>query len=477
MGQAVTKNPEFDRTTMWAAARERLRKELGDPVFDAWIGALQLLSMEKGDVKIGAPKPFVRNWVANHYVTRIERALRAEGTDPRSVSVVLAPSIGGNVERTDAATPVAVRPLPQGTTAAGEPNRSLWNRVLHPTQSFQTLVVGPANEFACRVGRSFAEGDEAAASLLYIHGGFGYGKTPPLNAMALECAQARTPRPVPACGRLHAPVPGRALHRQETLAFKEELRAAEMLLIDDLQHICRSTATISEFLHTVNAFSDLRRRIVIAADRAPAGLEGLGADIRSRLTGGLVIALDKPDRATRLAILKSPRAGVREPAAACGHPRSRARTHRRSGRRQSARTDRRVHQARDLCRPHQEAGHAGDRRGERSASAAHRRERPRIEDIQRKTAEFYKLDLRDLHSHATSRRVARPRQVAMYLARELTMRSLPEIGRRFGGRDHTTVLHACRRIAALCDDRPRVQAGGRFPEAGAVASRKRCEDP
>jgi chromosomal replication initiator protein len=452
MGQAITKSPDFDRNAMWTAARERLRRELGDPVFDAWIGALELLSMEKGEVTIGAPKPFVRNWVANHYVARIERALRAEGTDPRSVSIVLAPTTTAAVERrVDASLPASVTAFPQATKGApSEQHRSLWNRVLHPTQSFQTLIVGPANEFACRVARSFAEGDEAAASILYLYGGFGYGKSHILNATALE-ARKRGKRVLFLGAEDFMRQFLGALHRRETLTFKDEVRAAELLLIDDLQHICRSTSTISEFLHTVNAFSDLRRRIVIAADRAPEGFDALGADIRSRLTGGLVIALAKPDRAMRFAILKSRAqefATQRPHVVIPDEVLERVSDLDEASPRELIGVFTKIATYADLTKKPVTLEFAEDTISQRGAPP----KKTGIEDIQKKTAEFYKLEVRDLHSKERSRRVARPRQIAMYLARELTMRSLPEIGRRFGDRDHTTVLHACRRIVELCNE-------------------------
>ncbi len=434
---------------MWASARERLRRELGDPVFDAWIGALQLLSMERGDVRIGAPKLFVRNWVANHYTARIERALRAEGSDPRSVSIVLATPAPGTVSER-----VTEQHLIESTKAVGqphvgaEPRRSLWNRVLHPTQTFETLVVGCANEFACQVARRFAEGDESAASLLYLHGGFGYGKSHILNATALE-ARRRGRRVLYLGAEDFMRQFLGALHRRETLAFKDEVRAAELLLIDDLQHICRSSSTISEFLHTVNAFADLRRRVVIAADRAPEGFDALGADIRSRLTGGLVIALAKPDRDMRLAILKS-RAqdfvGQRPHVVIPDAVLERIADQEEASPRELIGMFTKIATYADLTKKPVTLEFAEETISQRGAPA----KKTGIEEIQRKTAEFYKLDLRDLHSKERSRRVARPRQVAMYLSRELTMRSLPEIGRRFGDRDHTTVLHACRRIEELC---------------------------
>jgi chromosomal replication initiator protein len=448
MAQTMSKNMHGNPTAVWASARERLRRELGDPVFDAWIGALQLLSMEKGEVKIGAPKPFVRNWVANHYTARIERALRAEGTDTRSVSIILAP---GAVERIVPASHPAVSHAGSAVASAAhnsEPRRNLWNRVLHPAQSFDTLVAGAANEFACQAARSFAEGDESAPALLYLHGGFGYGKSHILNATALE-ARKRGRRVLFLGAEDFMRQFLGALHRRETLIFKEEVRAAELLLIDDLQHICRSTSTISEFLHTVNAFSDLRRRVAIAADRAPEGFDALGADIRSRLTGGLVIGLTQPDRAMRLAIL---RARAKEFAVQRPHVSIPDEVLERisdldtASPRELIGIFTKLATYTDLTKKPVTMDFAEDTISQRGAPP----KKTGIEDIQRKTAEFYKLDVRDLHSKERSRRVARPRQIAMYLSRELTMRSLPEIGRRFGDRDHTTVLHACRRISELC---------------------------
>jgi chromosomal replication initiator protein len=439
----------FHGGDIWTAARERLRRELGDPVFNTWIGALELLSMEKGEVKIGAPKPLVRNWVANHYVARIERALRAEGGEPRSVSIVLAPlTVGGGLVKTPEPSAVATVSAFPPAPREGEPPRSLWNRVLHPTQSFDTLVVGTANEFACESARSFAEGRDTPASLLYLHGGFGYGKSHILNATALE-ARKRGRRALFLGAEDFMRHFLGALHRRETLAFKEEVRAAELLLIDDLQHICRSTSTISEFLHTVNAFSDLRRRVVIAADRAPENFDALGPDIRSRLTGGVVIGLAKPDRAMRLAIMKRraeefarERPHVQIPEEVL----DRIADMNDASPRELVGIFAKIATYADLTKKPVTMEFAEETICQRGAPP----KKTGIEDIQRKIAEFYKLDVKDLHSQERSRRVARPRQVAMYLARELTMRSLPEIGRRFGDRDHTTVLHACRRITSLC---------------------------
>jgi chromosomal replication initiator protein len=450
MTQLTGHSMRADWRAAWGAVRERLRRELGDAVFEAWIAPLSLEGFERDELSIGAAKPFVRNWVANHYVPRIERAFRAEGCVPASITIVMAaPSLGANVPPVrEEALPATVSYLPpRAEPPADDSARGLWNRMLHPQQTFDSFIPGNANAFGHGAARDFAEGGQADLPLLYIHGGFGYGKTHLLNAAALEFRKRGKRTLFLRAEDFMRHFLG-ALYRKETLAFKEELRTAEVLIIDDLQHICRSAATASEFLYTVNAFADLRRRVVIAADRAPAGLEGLGADVKSRLTGGLVIALDKPDRDTRLNILK------RRAADFCKHKPDvvlpeqvleRIADMEDASPRELIGVFTKIATYADLTKKPVTLEVADEAVGLRSSPGV----KTSIEDIQRKTAEFYKLDVKDFHSPQRARRVARPRQVAMYLARKLTTRSLPEIGRRFGGRDHTTVLHACRRIEAL----------------------------
>lgn len=465
MTQALTKTPDW--LAIWSAARGRLRRDLGVPVFEAWIGKLSLLDFHKGDLKFGAPRPFVRNWVANNYVGRIEKALRAEGGIPTSITIVLAPSetpaVGGGLVSEETSLTVSGASVavlsPHHALAnrredslRGGGGQTLFFRAPDPALSFAGFVEGQANALALRASRAFADGQADDVSLLYIHGGFGFGKTHLLNATALESKRRGWRTLLLGAEDFMRQFLG-ALNRKETLGFKEELRAADMLLIDDLQHLCRSSSTMSELLHTLNAYSDLRRKLVIAADRPPQQLETLGPDVRSRLSGGMVIGLEKPERDTRLGILK-------------------ARAEEYARKRGQARIpDEALERIADLedASPRDLIGffnnltlHAELTKNPLAFSAAVdtivRRgavvRKTSIEDIQRKIADFYKLDPRDFQSAQRSRRVARPRQVAMFLAREITLRSLPEIGRRFGGRDHTTVLHACRRIVALCNEDP-----------------------
>lgn len=445
MAQSMAKSTDWD--ALWLTARERMRRDMGDAVFDAWIRPLSFVSADGTELKIGALTPFARNWVASHHVQRIERALSAESGLAVTVNIIVAPQrpVVASVSAPREAAPAPV----VETDKAAEGRRVLSTKILQNAQTFESFVPGPANEFAFRAAKALGTGENEEISLLYVHGGFGYGKSHLLNAIALE-ARKRGKRALFLGAEDFMRQFLGALNRKETLGFKEDLRAADILLIDDLQHLCRSTYTVSEFLHTLNAFSDLRRKLVIAADKAPSAIDNLGADVRSRLSGGLVIALDKPDRETRLAILKS-RAGEF----------SRARGLAVSEDVLEHIADSEENSPRDLVGAFNKVATYADLTKQPLTLEAARHilgqatvaaKKTSIEDIQRKTAEFYKLELRDFQSPQRSRRVARPRQVAMFLARELTMRSLPEIGKRFGGRDHTTVLHACRRIAALCDE-------------------------
>lgn len=456
MGLPLKREPVTAWSDLWTAIRDRLCLECGQAVFDTWIAPLSLAEAADGHVRLSAPRRLIRDYVVTHHATRIERAFLSLAPDFVSLEIVAAveariappkpqPSVAGGL----AAAFAPVSEKGDAMLKSIGSLQGLWDRQPDPQQSFSSFIVGPANEFAAKAAQRFADSGETEMGLLYIHGGFGYGKTHLLNAIAVEARgrQARVLflRAEDFMRRFLA-----ALRNQETLAFKEELRGADILLIDDLQHICGRAATVSEFLHTVNAFTDLRRKVVIAADRPPAALEGLTGDVLSRLQGAVVIALAKPDAATRLAILKAraaelekrrPRAALSE--AVMVHVANEVD----ASPRELLGVLMKLSTYADLTGRPVTMDVADDAIGSRAAGSDRR---VSIEEIQKKTAEFYKLELRELHSPRRARRVARPRQVAMYLARELTSRSLPDIGRRFGGRDHTTVLHACRRIEALC---------------------------
>jgi chromosomal replication initiator protein len=459
MGYPLQQVPEPPAwSEIWASVRDRLRHEYGQGIFETWIAPLSLVSVAAGHVRLTAPRRLIRDYVALHHVARMERVFAAACSDFASLEIGVAEARTPEA-RTSLSVATTRPPVPAATATLpakglGASLHGLWDRRPDPSQSFAAFVTGPSNEFAFKAAQRFADAGDSEMGLLFIHGGFGFGKTHLLNAIALEARAARDARVLFLRAEDFMRRFLAALRSQETLAFKEELRGADILLIDDLQHICGRTATISEFLHTVNAFTDLRRKVVIAADRPPSTLEGLSEDIRSRLQGAVVIALEKPDAATRLAILKAkcvemakkrPRPAVpdavldRLAQELDGSPR------------ELLGVLMKLATYADLTGKPVTGDVAGEAIGSRLGYGDRR---VTIEEIQKKTAEFYKLDIRELHSSRRARRVARPRQVAMFLARELTSRSLPDIGRRFGGRDHTTVLHACRRIEELCKADP-----------------------
>jgi len=464
MGLPLQQMPEPPWADIWGSVRERVRLEFGQGIFDTWIAPLSLREVENGHVRLSAPRRLIRDYVTSHYAARLERAFAAHTPAFANLEVVVAgpelravaPAPKPHPIMTKPASPLAPSNAASGAAGKvpGVSLQGLWDRHPDPAQSFGSFIVGPSNEFAYKAAQRFAETGESEMGLLFIHGGFGYGKTHLLNALALESRGGRGVRALFLRAEDFMRRFLAALRNQETLAFKEELRGADILLIDDLQHICGRTATISEFLHTVNAFTDLKRKVVIAADRPPSKLEGLSDDIRSRLQGAVVIALEKPDVATRLAILKAKAAEMERKRPRAALPETVLEQVAKEldvSPRELLGVLMKLATYADLTGKPVTAEVAEEAIGSRAVAGDRR---VTIEEIQKKTAEFYKLDLRELHSARRARRVARPRQVAMYLARELTSRSLPDIGRRFGGRDHTTVLHACRRIEALCKTDP-----------------------
>ena len=344
--------------------------------------------------------------------------------------------------------------------------------------TFETFIVGRSNTLAHAAARQIAtsrRGEPLMFNPLYIHAGVGLGKTHLLQAITWAGNSSdRKVLYLTAERFMYGFVS--ALRTQTTLAFKEAVRAIDVLMIDDLQFL-QGRSTQAEFCHTLNALIDAGRQVVIASDRPPADLESLDDRVRSRLAGGLVVEIGSLGEELRLEILKSRIAaachhhpGFEVPASGAGLSLPRSVTH--NGRDLEGAVNRLLahnkltgqpvtlemaeREMRDLIRPAEP-------------------KRVRIEDIQRIVARQYNVSRADLLSSRRTANVVRPRQVAMYLAKILTLRSLPEIGRRFGGRDHTTVLHAVRKIEDACRQRQRPRRGDRVaqaPAAGLIASER-----
>ena len=317
--------------------------------------------------------------------------------------------------------------------------------------TFDTFVPGPANEFAHAVARRVASWSDGHFNPVVFHGPYGFGKTHLLNALAWEAMRtAPDKKVVYLTAERFLSTFVRAVMDRQTAAFKEELRAADLLLIDDVHFVGGKQSTQEELFHTLTALMEDGRRVVFSADRPPSALTEIDARLRSHLSAGLVCGIEPADRALRLGILERKLDGLGRQQGFAGKARSDV---------LQFLADRFTDSVRELEGAlNTLVARIGDGMGRLTLDEAQAILRPHlrgaekritIDDIQKATSEHFGLKQADLISERRNRSIARPRQAAMWLAKQLTTRSLPDIGRRFGGRDHTTVLHAVRRIEAL----------------------------
>jgi chromosomal replication initiator protein len=434
----------------WDRVRARLRAQAGDAAFNSWLKPLALHQEDvvSDAIVLSTTTPFMRDWVTTHYLNKIRDLWRSERPAVRDVRVIV--RAGDRAAGTPAPAATAPAPVESVPAAPVKPQPSdEFDRALSapfdPRFTFENFIVGRPNELAYAAARRVAEAASVEFNPLYLYGGVGLGKTHLLHAIALHI-RARDPKRrvvyLSAERFMHEFI--RALRFKDTMAFKEQLRSVDVLMVDDVQFIAGKETTQEEFFHTFNALIDHNRQIVLSGDRSPADLDKIEDRLKSRLGWGLVADIHPTDYELRLGILqaKAERVAANVPPKVMEFLAYRITSNVRElegalnrllayqslvGRPITLESAQDVLQ--DLLR-------ANDRR-------------ITIEEIQKKVAAHYSIKLNDMVSHRRAREVARPRQVAMYLAKQLTSRSLPEIGKRFGDRDHTTVLHAVRRIEEL----------------------------
>ncbi len=430
----------------WARVRARLREEFGEAAFRSWLRSMTLFEVADGRARIGVPTRFLRDWVAAHYADRIRALWNGENPSIAFIDVFVSGAAANAIParaRARAEEGVAV-------PSAATDEKGDISAPLDPRFTFENFIVGKPNELAHAAARRIAESCVAAKRTvpfnpLFLYGGVGLGKTHLMHAIAWHI---RTQIPARKVIYLSAEKFMyqfiRALRFKSTMDFKDQFRSVDVLMIDDVQFISGKDSTQEEFFHTFNALVDQNRQIVISADKSPSDLEGMEDRMKSRLGWGLVADIHPTTYELRLGILQSkaeqrkaaipPKvmeflahkitSNVRELEGALNRILAHATLVGRTITLESAQEV--LH---DLLR-------ANDRR-------------ITIDEIQKRVAEHYNIRLADMHSARRARAVARPRQVAMFLCKQLTPRSLPEIGRKFGGRDHTTVMHAVRKIEEL----------------------------
>ena len=435
-----------ERRTQWEHVRGRLRTEVGDAAYNSWLKPISLIGVVDRCVRMSVPTRFMRDWVVKHYADRIRASWHTEDTqiDAIDIAVVIAP-IATPSRRSGPAVAA-----PEADIAMEPPRGGNHETDVDPRFTFDNFVVGKPNELAYHAAQRVAEADGPPFNPLYLAGGVGLGKTHLMHAIASHFRQRFPQRRVVYMSAERFTYEFiRALRDKSTMEFKELFRSVDMLMIDDVQFIAGKESTQEEFFHTFNALIDLRRQIVISSDRSPSDLENIEDRMRSRLGWGLVADIHATDYELRLGILqsKADQLGAKVPQAVLEFLAHKITSNVRElegglnrvlaysnlvGRPITLESTQEV--LKDLLR-------ANDRRVS-------------IEDIQKRVAEHFNVRIGDMHSPRRARAVARPRQVAMYLCKQLTTRSLPEIGRKFGGRDHTTVMHAVRKIEELRQSDP-----------------------
>jgi chromosomal replication initiator protein len=455
-------NSEQDR---WSRVKGRLRSSVGDDVYSSWFARMDLESVQHESVRLSVPTTFLKSWIQAHYAERVLSCFQAEMPEVHRIDLTVR-SAARCMTPAAKELPVAIegrrdaradgRPMIELRSTAIAPvsanHDALGGSPLDPRLTFASFVVGRSNTLAHAAARQVAEGRRGDAVMfnpLYIHSGVGLGKTHLLQAVtwAGNASGERKVLYLTAEKFMYGFVA--ALKTQNALAFKEALRGIDVLVIDDLQFL-QGKSTQAEFCHTLNALIDAGRQVVIAADRPPSDLESLDDRVRSRLGSGLVVEMGALVEELRLGILKQRVAAARAHHASFDVPEPvldyLARTITHNGRDLEGAINRLLAHSKLNAQP------VTLEMAEREVRDLIRPQEPKrikIEDIQRVVARQYNVSRSDLLSSRRTANVVRPRQVAMYLAKTLTLRSLPEIGRRFGGRDHTTVLHAVRKIEAL----------------------------
>ena len=437
--------PDDRLLRQWARVRGRLREEFGDAAFKSWLKPMVLQEVRDAGIRIAVPTRFMRDWVANHYGSRLTSIWNEENSAIRAVDVIVAPSLTSNktAPRVDAGDDE--HEPSDAPAAVAEPEISDLSAPLDARFDFDSFVVGKPNELAYAAARRVAESEIAPFNPLFLYGGVGLGKTHLMHAIAWHIRQRNPKRRVMCLSAekfMYQFI--RALRHKDTVAFKDQFRSVDVLMIDDVQFISGKDSTQEEFFHTFNALVDQNRQVVISADKSPNDLEGIEDRMKSRLGWGLVADIHPTTYELRLGILqaKAERLGIPLPGKVLEFLAHKI-----------ASNVRELEGALNRIVAHgtlvgREIGLEMAQDVLHDLLRAHDR-RVTIEEIQKRVAEHYNIRLSDMHSARRARAVARPRQVAMYLAKQLTARSLPEIGRKFGGRDHTTVMHAVRKIEEL----------------------------
>jgi chromosomal replication initiator protein len=426
---------------IWSDIKKDLLTQYGEKLFNSWFSKMFFLDKQDNQVVLGVPNGFIKDWITNNYYDLILGLWHHYGHNNISLEIRIAENTQIN-EAIHSFTP------PLSNAEENLAAESAFNTNLDRRFTFENFVVGSPNELAYSAARAVAEGNKAMpeSNPLFLYGGVGLGKTHLMHSIAWHMLSHNAKRKfiyISAEKFMYQFV--RALRNKNLLSFKEQFRSVDVLMIDDIQFICGKDSTQEEFFHTFNTLIDNHRQMVISCDRSPSDLDNVEDRIKSRLGWGLVADVHSTTYELRLGILESKieQLKVKVPKDVIEFLASKVTSNVRelegalnkviahsSLTKQPIALDQTKHILQDLLK---------------SADKA-----ILIEDIQKKVAHQYRIKITDMASTCRERKVARPRQIAMYLSKRLTPKSLSEIGRKFGNKDHTTIIHAIKKIEEMC---------------------------
>ena len=453
----------------WSHCLNHFERELSAQQFATWF---RVLSAEETDsaITVVAPNAFISKWVRDRYLSTIDSLATAYFPQPRTIRLTVAATAGNgqsgaadrNLSPVVASAPAVARASPliepppvapaadNSNIIAVAPSRE---STLNSSFTFDSFVTGKANQLARAAAMQVAGNPGDAYNPLFIYGGVGLGKTHLLQAIGNQLLREH---PAARVRYIHAERyvsdVVKAYQHKAWDAFKQSYSSLDLLLIDDIQFFNNKSSTQEQFFYLFNALTEAKKQVIITCDTYPKEIEGIEDRLKSRFSWGLTVQIEPPETEMRVAILlaKAKQVGVAldEQVAffIAKHIRSNVREREGGLKRVIAYAG--FHNVAITPQVAKEAL--------RDLLAVQSRQIS-IENIQKTVADYYKIKVSDMHSKKRSRIVARPRQMAMALAKELTPMSLPEIGQNFGGRDHTTVLHACRQIASLRESTPQIQ--------------------
>jgi chromosomal replication initiator protein len=432
-------NKSSSELHIWDAIKIKLKRELGGATFKSWIVPLVFVSFDAKILRLAAPTKFIADWIEGHYIAKI-RAISPEVLVDIQISVRKPTELQLAEKKAEKAI-VAAEVTPEKVIDFTEFNSSIASRI-DPRFRFDNFVTGDSNKLAFAAAKKVAEkGADAGFNPLFLHSGVGLGKTHLMHAVANYCAEFAPETKViylSAEKFLHSFI--RSLRDRKSLEFKEELRTADILMIDDFQFICGKKSTQEEFFHTFDALVDDGKQLIISCDRCPAEFEALPERLRSRLLSGLVADIGAADYHLRLQILQAKAAQQLEPIAQdvlefLAHKIS---TNIRELEGALNRVTARASLVGGEITVETTKNWVGDLLKIPNKKFG-------VEQIQEVVAEFYGVSTADIMGKARKAKIAQARQISMYLAKKLTEKSYPEIGRLFGGKDHSTVIHSCRK--------------------------------